>query len=139
MASAAYLAKYLSSEQAEEQLGVTAKKKRKKKKKPAATDPSTIRGSTVTIHDEDAVWAKDLGGDGTDDEDAPVVVELEDTELGRPKSRTGASSWRASHDLARRRAVATFDTLRGCRRCGRCRSWRCRCRCPIERRAAKRV
>ena len=98
MASAAYLAKYLSAEQAEEQLGVASKKtrKKKKKKKPTATDPGTIRGSTVTIHDEDAVWAKDLDGDGTDDEDAPVVVELPDAaELGRPKRRKDASSWSA--------------------------------------------
>ncbi len=95
MASADYLAKYLSAEQAEEQLGVKKKKLKKKRKKKGdgASGPAgAIRGSTVTIHDEDAVWAKDLDAEDTDDEDKPVVVQMDDG-AAQPRRRQGASGW----------------------------------------------
>ena len=89
MATKDYLARYLSAEQAEEQLGVK-KKKRKKRKDPDA-QPKHIKGSTVTIHDEDAVWAKDLDDHGTDEEDQPVVVETE--EAAEPRRGQGNKGW----------------------------------------------
>ena len=89
MASKDYLAKYLSAEQAEEQLGV--KKKKKKKRKDPSAQPKHIKGSTVTIHDEDAAWAKDLDDHGTDEEDQPVVVEME--EAVEPRRGQGKKGW----------------------------------------------
>ena len=78
MASADYLAKYLSAEDAEQQLGVKKKKRRKKKKAGAAASAAAVKGSSVVIHDENPEWAKAVDAENSDAEDGPVVVELED-------------------------------------------------------------
>lgn len=92
MASKEYLAKYLSAEAAEEQLGVKKKKLRKKKKPKAA-----IHGASVAVHDADGDW-KDSGhaAAADEEEDGPVVVHLDEDGNDRPRLRAGArSSWGA--------------------------------------------
>ena len=93
MASADYLAKYLSAEDAEQQLGVKKKKRRKKKKAGAAAGAAAVKGSSVVIHDENPEWAKAVDAENSDAEDGPLVVELEDATTERPRQREGAGGW----------------------------------------------
>ena len=108
MASADYLAKYLSAEDAEQQLGVKKKKRRKKKKAGAAASAAAVKGSSVVIHDENPEWAKAVDAENSDAEDGPVVVELEDATTERPRQREGAGGW-STVDRERRDRSSSSD------------------------------
>jgi hypothetical protein len=62
MASKEYLAKYLSADAAEEQLGIKKKKVKKKRKKPIGglVTAGKAKHDTVIVHDENPEWAHKL-------------------------------------------------------------------------------